>query len=230
MGETLDRQVAAIAALDEPTRRRLYEHVVRQREPVSRDEAAAAVGARRSTAAFHLNRLVDEGLLQAVHQRRTGRSGPGAGRPAKLYTRSPQQIAVSLPARRYDLAGRLFAAAIDESERTGEAPRAVLHHRAYQLGADLGRTARTELHHPDPEHRMVRSALEAAGFEPRLDTDDVTLGNCPFHALAQDYTHLVCGMNLSLLTGLLHGLDYTRLDPCLDPASGGCCIRLRAAT
>ncbi|MGH3979192.1 MAG: helix-turn-helix transcriptional regulator, partial [Pseudonocardiaceae bacterium] len=179
MAEPLDRRVAAIAALDEPTRRRLYEHVVRQPEPVGRDEAAAAVDAPRSTAAFHLDRLVEEGLLDAVYQRRSGRSGPGAGRPAKLYTRSQRQVAVSLPERQYDLAGHLLAGAIDEAEHSGEAPTAVLDRRAYQLGHDLGHAARTRAQHTDSDHLLL-PLLETYGFEPRAAGADVTLGNCPF--------------------------------------------------
>jgi predicted ArsR family transcriptional regulator len=98
--------IACIAALDEPNRRRLYDHVVAQRHPVGRDELAASLGMPRATVAFHLNKLVDEGLLDVRHERLSGRTGPGAGRPAKLYLRSGSQIEVSLPDRRYELAGR----------------------------------------------------------------------------------------------------------------------------
>src|ERR671927_468689 len=112
-------QVAAVAALAEPTRRRLYEHVVRQSEPVSRDEAAAATDVPRATVAFHLDKLVDEGLLDVVYERRTGRTGPGAGRPSKLYRRAECDVTVSLPERRYDLAGGLLAAAMEEAQTSG---------------------------------------------------------------------------------------------------------------
>src|SRR5829696_2835550 len=101
--------VSRVAALDEPTRRRLYEYVVRARRPVGRDEASTALGISRSTAVFHLDRLAEEGLLDVVHQRLTGRTGPGAGRPSKLYLRSERQVEVSLPQRRYDLVGEMLA-------------------------------------------------------------------------------------------------------------------------
>ena len=140
--ESWEAQISAVAALDEPTRRRLYDYVVRQPEPVSRDDAAAALQLPRTTAAFHLDRLVDEGLLDVVYQHRTGRIGPGAGRPAKSYRRSDQQVAVSLPQRRYDLAGRLLSSALQDAERSGDSPRATLDQRAYQLGRQLGDTAR----------------------------------------------------------------------------------------
>src|SRR3954466_15657930 len=130
-------QVSAVAALAEPTRRLLYDHVVGQDGPVSRDEAARATGVPRATVAFHLDRLVDEGLLDVVFERRTGRTGPGAGRPAKLYRRSGCSVSVSLPERRYDLAGELLAASVAEAERTGERPGAVLARRAFERGREL---------------------------------------------------------------------------------------------
>src|ERR671932_1530696 len=103
----MEDHVAAVAALAEPTRRRLYDHVVRQPGPVSRDEAAAALGVPRGTTAFHLDRLVADGLLDVHYERRTGRTGPGAGRPAKLYRRARRTRGAALPERRYDLAGEI---------------------------------------------------------------------------------------------------------------------------
>ena len=54
----------------------------------------------------------------------------------------------------------------------------------------------------------------------------MTLVNCPFHTLAQEYTELVCGMNLDLMHGLADALDEQAFEPCLDPAPGRCCVRL----
>ncbi len=220
--------VSAVAALEEPTRRRLYDHVVRQAVPVSRDEVAAALLLPRSTAAFHLDRLVAEGLLDVVRERRTGRSGPGAGRPSKLYRRSGQQITVSLPERRYDLAGQLLAAAVEEAEHTGERPRTVLNRRARLLGRQLGAAAPAADAVPD-SWDIVRRALAEHGFEPRQDDHGILLANCPFHALALEHTELVCGMNLGLLTGLLDGLAVSDLKARLNPEPGHCCVRIEPA-
>ncbi|MFI2433612.1 helix-turn-helix transcriptional regulator [Streptomyces sp. NPDC018693] len=217
--EVRDSDVSAVAALDEPTRRRLYDHVVRQPSPVSRDEAAAALGLARKTAAFHLDRLADEFLLDVVYERRSGRSGPGAGRPAKLYRRSAKQIAVTLPDRRYELAGRLLAQAVEESDATGEPVREVLHRKADELGTQLGEQNRTN----------VFDLLEKYGFEPRREGDVIVLSNCPFHTLAQEHTQTVCGMNLHLLSGILNGLDAAGLEACLAPGPGRCCVRLQPA-
>jgi predicted ArsR family transcriptional regulator len=226
--ESREAQISAVAALDEPTRRRLYDYVVGQPEPVSRDDAAATLDLPRTTAAFHLDRLADQGLLDVVFQRLTGRTGPGAGRPAKLYRRSDQHVAVSLPQRRYDLAGQLLAAALTEAEHSGDPPRATLDQRAYQLGKELGDTAHSSTGDPDTRETVLR-VLQAHGFEPRFEGDDVTLANCPFHTLAQDYTELVCGMNLRLLNGLLDGLAPTGLTAHLHPAPSRCCVRLQPA-
>jgi predicted ArsR family transcriptional regulator len=226
--ESRKAQISAIAALDEPTRRSLYDYVVRQPAPVSRDDAAAAFELPRTTAAFHLDRLVDEGLLDVVYQRRTGRTGPGAGRPAKLYQRSHQHVAVSLPQRRYDLAGRLLSSALEHAERSGDSPRAILDQRAYQLGRELGETARNANGDHDPRDTALQ-VLEEYGFEPRIEGDHVALANCPFHTLAREYTELVCGMNLCLLDGLLDGLAPTGLIAHLDPAPPHCCVRLEPA-
>ncbi|GAA4072367.1 helix-turn-helix domain-containing protein [Streptomyces shaanxiensis] len=211
--------VSAVAALDEPTRRRLYEHVVRQSDPVGRDDAAQVLGLARQTAAFHLDRLADQGLLEVVYERRSGRSGPGAGRPAKLYRRSDRQVSVSLPERRYELAGRLLAQAVEESDATGEPVRGVLHRKATELGEQLGAQEATG----------VTDLLERHGFEPRRDGDAIVLGNCPFHVLAREHTETVCGMNLHLLRGVLKALGESDLVACLAPTPGRCCVRLQPA-
>jgi predicted ArsR family transcriptional regulator len=225
-------QLTAVAALAEPTRRRLYEHVVRQPSPVSRDEAAAALGLVRATAAFHLDRLVEDGLLDVSHERRTGRSGPGAGRPAKLYRRAACSVTVSLPDRRYDLAGQLLAAALTEAQRTGEPPADALarlaRDRGVELGVELGGAPREAAGSADARGAVLQ-LLEEHGYEPREEADAVALVNCPFHALAQEHTELVCGMNLQLLQGLLDGVPEAGLAARLEPSSGACCVRMVGA-
>ncbi len=158
-----DAQVAAVAALAEPTRRRLYDHVVRQPQPVGRDEVAGALGVPRATAAFNLDRLVADGLLDVHYERRTGRSGPGAGRPAKLYRRSGRSVAVSLPERHYSLAGELLAEAVVEAEGSGERPAAVLARRAHARGREMGSAVDGAA-----GAKALLRVLEASGYEPRV--------------------------------------------------------------
>lgn len=226
MAESLEARVSAVAALDEPTRRRLYDFVVRQPGPVSRDEAAADVGLPRTTAAFHLDKLADEGLLEVVHERRSGRSGPGAGRPSKLYRRSTRQIDLSLPDRRYELAGQLLAAAIQEADGSGESPRTVLGRRARELGQEIGETAREP---GEDSHTAVLRTLDSHGFEPRAAETAIVLGNCPFHSLAKRHTDLVCGMNVCLIGGVLDGLAVTDMTATLHPEPDHCCVRVEPA-
>jgi predicted ArsR family transcriptional regulator len=221
-------QVVAVAALAEPTRRRLYDHVVRQPEPVSRDDAAGALGIPRPTTAFHLDRLVADGLLDVSFERRTGRTGPGAGRPAKLYRRAGCAVAVSFPERRYDLAGALLAGALEEAEASGEPPRAVLGRQARRRGWQMGAAAARDVGPDVPVRDLVVAALEDSGFEPRFEDGATTLVNCPFHALASEHTELVCGMNLQLVEGLLEGAPGSGLTARLAPVPGRCCVRLES--
>jgi predicted ArsR family transcriptional regulator len=211
-----DARVQAVAVLEEPTRRRLYEYVIAQPEPVSRDEAATAVGIPRTTAAFHLDKLAEEGLLATCHERRTGRTGPGAGRPAKLYHRSDREIEISLPERQYAVAGRLLAAAIEDAETTRTSPREAVNRRAREYGEAIGRSA---------GEAPLTEILAAHGFEPRPDRGGIALANCPFQRIAAEQPHLVCGMNLHLLAGLVSTLDIP-YEARLVPTPCHCCVRL----
>lgn len=214
--------VAAVSALDEPNRRRLYVYVCGRSGPVTRDEASDALGIPRQTAAFHLDKLADVGLLDVDFARLTGRTGPGAGRPAKLYRRADRAIEVNLPERSYELAGQLLAQAVDEAEESGEAPRAVLARWAAELGRELG--AGTGSTDGDLTRTLARS-----GYEPRVEGDDIALVNCPFHALARDHTRLVCGMNLDIVDGLVEAAGCPRRVARLDPRGGYCCVRIGTA-
>jgi predicted ArsR family transcriptional regulator len=220
----LDRRLAALAALGEPLRRRLYQFVGRQDHPVSRDEAAEGTGVSRSAAAFHLDRLVDDGLLATEFRRLTGRRGPGAGRPAKLYRRAAEEIAVSLPGRRYDLAADLLAGAVTRAAETGVAVDAAVAEVAQQRGEELAATV------VGADVEAAAEVLADEGYEPRVGPDDVVLANCPFHRLAERHARLVCGMNLAFLDGFARALPAACLQAVLDPSEGHCCVRLARLT
>jgi predicted ArsR family transcriptional regulator len=207
-----EKRMATVAALGEPLRRRLYRFVVTQDAPVSRDQAAEALGVARHLVKFHLDRLEGEGLLDVEFSRPPGRGGPGAGRPAKLYRRSATEFSVSLPERRYDLAGRIMAEAITMAEKDDVPIAEALRASAQRAG----------LEHSAPD---AMQALAELGFEPRVDAaGDITLVNCPFHSLAADYAELVCGVNLDLITGLLRQAPGLRAR--LDPGENRCCVRI----
>jgi predicted ArsR family transcriptional regulator len=231
--------VAAVASLDEPTRRRIYDHVCARALPLSRDEVTEALGIPRRTTAFHLDRLAELGLLSVSFARRTGRSGPGAGRPAKLYQRSVDEVSVSLPPRHYDLAGHLLAGAVAQAQQSGEPPRQVLDQWARDFGRAMAREQSGWCEQPGQREQpgqqeqsgpaetgALMSLLEVHGFEPRLSGSDLVLNNCPFHALAQEHPDLVCGMNLHLIEGFLEGLGQTGVRASLDPGPSRCCVRM----
>jgi predicted ArsR family transcriptional regulator len=213
--QPLADRVAAVSALDEPIRRALFAHVSRSDSPVSRDEAAEALGLARSTAAFHLDRLAEEGLLTVQFKRLTGRTGPGSGRPAKLYRRAAEEIAVSVPERHYDLVAQLLLTAIEESTRTGEPAGEALLRIAGETGRTLGSGTGT-----------LQQLLEDHGYEPRPDGEGgLVLRNCPFHRLAQQHTQVVCHVNLELLRGASEGGNDPGYTMVLDPGIGRCCVR-----
>lgn len=210
----LPERIAAVAALDDPVRRALHTHVTTSDSPVSRDAAAAALGLPRSTAAFHLDRLAAEGLVLVEYRRIGGRSGPGAGRPAKLYRRSDRDVAVSIPDRHYDLAGALLAAAVAESIRTGRSVQDVVPDTARSTGRRLA-----------TEVGSLFAVLERYGYQPRPDGNDGwILSNCPFQYLAQRFTALICGVNLELLRGVADANDDREHTMVLDPGPGRCCV------
>ena len=229
--DDFDARVAGVASLAEPQRRALYRFVVSRDGAVSKDEAAAAMGVARSVAAFHLDRLVADGLLTTEYRRLSGRQGPGAGRPAKLYRRVAGELSVSLPARHYDLAARLLAAAVDDATRTGTPVAHSLARIAREQGRGLGERARVAAGKRPGRRGLIDAALavlDEQGYEPRTQGDEVMLANCPFHALVDEQRDLVCGMNHDLLCGLAAGVGDDVLTARLEPSDTSCCVRLHA--
>jgi predicted ArsR family transcriptional regulator len=221
----MDRELEAVALLNEPARRRLYGYVTSQPEPVSRDAAAAALGISRSLAAFHLDRLAEAGLLAVEFRRLTGRTGPGAGRPSKLYGRSPIQIEVTVPPRRYRMAAGWLAEAFGR-----DMPAAALRDLAREHGVELGERARERAADGSRTEMLETGAavLTEEGFAAHVDAEgQILLENCPFDAIAREHRELVCGeMNRALLEGFALGLGGESLHATLAPREGACCMVL----
>jgi len=207
--------LSGLDALSDVVRRRLYRFVAGHEEPVSRSDAAAAVGITRSLAAYHLDRLVDAGLLTFSYARSEGRSGPGAGRPAKRYSRASDEISFTMPPRSYGLLAGLLAQAV-ETDPTGSAQSAL-----YASAEEEGRKAAAEA--PD-----AIAGLTSRGYQPEVNEDgDIVMTNCPFHQIARQKPELVCTLNHALLRGYLdaRGDDPARAE--LSPCPGRCCVVIR---
>ena len=213
-----DEDVGVVSLLDEPVRRRLYDWVVEQAQPVGREEAAKALGITRALATFHLDKLARAGLLEAGYQRLSGKTGPGAGRPARVYSRATREFSVTVPERQYERAAKLFAAAL---EKMGDAPVPnPLRAAAGQLGEELGK--RTP---PQASRKRLMAALETAGYQPQADDGGIIrLRNCPFHALVQEHRPLVCGTNFALSEGITRGVGAAGVLPVLEAQPGYCCV------
>ena len=220
MSDQFTQDATAIAALADPMRRDLYSYVVAQQDPVSRDEAAAALDLPRHTVKFHLDKLVDEGLLVAHFRRLSGMSGPGAGRPSKLYSRSDREVALSVPARDYQIAAEIMAKAIEQAASTGTPILEATRVAARSVGSAVADSDGTE----DQPAAALCAALSARGYRPRTDGHQITLDNCPFHQLAQHHKELICTMNLELVDALADELGEGQLSPRLDPDDRRCCV------
>jgi len=215
-----DEDLDAVAALTDGVRRSAYRVVLAAgANPVGRDDVAEALDIGRTLAAFHLDKLAEAGLVEVSFARRSGRSGPGAGRPAKLYRVAAAERTVSVPPRSYGTAAELLAESLD---RVGadvalfDAARA--HGR--RVGAVTAASSETE----------VVELLRAHGYVPEASPDGIRLHNCPFHQLAEQFPPLICGMNLALLDGVLDGAGAVGWKARMAPAPGRCCVVVAHST
>lgn len=211
----------AVAALADPVRRRLYRYVVAQADAVGREQAAEGAGVPLHTARFHLEKLVDEGLLDTEYRRLSGRAGPGAGRPAKLYRRTATEVSVQLPERSYDLIGSVLAVAVARS-LAGEP----LGRSLTREARDRGRTCGSTYEGGGGDLERAAGLLAEEGFEPSVEDGVLSLHNCPFDVLAREEPALVCGVNLDYVEGALEGLGCRRLAARLEPSPERCCVRV----
>lgn len=205
-----NRRMAAVASLGDESRRKLFDFVADSGCAVSRDEAAGALGLPRSTASFHLDRMVQDGLLAVEFRKLGGKSGPGSGRPAKLYLAAVREVAASVPDRNYDLAAELLVSAIEESAADGGSARDALLRTAYARGQTEARTQREAARQADALPAAADAGFEeflaAEGYRPEADGGGgLVLLNCPFHRVAAGHTEVVCAMNGAFLAGAAGG-------------------------
>jgi predicted ArsR family transcriptional regulator len=229
--DSFEERLETTGALADDLRRRLYLFIRDRRRPVGRDEAAQAVGISRKLAAFHLDKLVERDLLTAHYMRLSGKTGPGAGRPSKVYEPSERDVSVSIPYRSYEVVGDILLDALESTPESGS-PATAVKDAAFEQGEALGNRIRGDLRRrpisAGAQADIVAEILSERGYEPYRDEGgNIRLNNCPFHRLAQRSPELVCGLNYSFVDGLLGGLGVESLAASLDPRPGECCVQIQ---
>lgn len=225
---SIDPEWETLEVLAEPTRRRVYDVVRAAPAAVTREEAADAASINARLAAFHLDRLAEAGLLDVHYARPPGRSGPGAGRPAKRYAPATCELQVSVPPRRYNLVARILAAAVASSPKNAAVA-------AEEWAGEEGRCAgapHRPVRRPSRATALaaVQQALSALGFEPRLEESKLRLRNCPFHDVVDVAPKLVCSLNHELVTGIIEGAGCEQqLAAFPDGVLPDCCVTVAAA-
>jgi predicted ArsR family transcriptional regulator len=215
----LNETIVRLCILDDPARWAAYLAVRTAGRPLTRAEVADEAGISVRLAAFHLEKLLSEGFLEATYER--DESSVGVGHPAKRYRPTGLELEVSIPPRRYDLAAEILAEALEAD--SADSPRESLVDVAAEYGRQVGRRARAR----NGGSRLL-TALRVIGYEPSLSGDDVVLRNCPFRHVAQARPEIVCQMNLAFVAGVLAGTKSRSLHavPSPSPSTGRCCVVL----
>src|SRR4051794_19443375 len=206
-------------AAGDPELRRALVLARSQAEPLSADDAAAALGIHRNVARARLDRLVSAGSRRASSERRSARRGRGAGRPAKLYEVAVETESVEFPERQFSELARLLVDRLDDP-----ALRAA--------GIDYGGVlARRSALRPDAD---LRRALErlcqrlgASGFQVALvdvspGEATLTCPTCPLRpiVLRSDRAAVLDrGMWSGLLAAAVEGVDVAAVECSTDGCS-----------
>jgi predicted ArsR family transcriptional regulator len=212
----LNETIVRLCLLDDPARWAAYLAVRAAGRPLTRAEVADEAGVSVRLAAFHLEKLLSEGFLEATYDR--DESSGGVGHPAKRYRPTGLELEVSIPPRRYDLAAEILAEALEAD--SPDSPLESLADVAAEYGRQVGRRARAR----NGGSRLL-TALRVIGYEPALSGDDVVLRNCPFRHVAQARPEIICRqMNLAFVAGVLAGTKSRSLHAVASPSTGRCCV------
>ncbi|HST48544.1 helix-turn-helix transcriptional regulator [Jatrophihabitans sp.] len=227
--QPVETAIRALAALEDRLRYGMYEFIRTARRPVTREQAAEAVGISRKLAAFHLDKLVGAGLLRSDYEPVGGLRK--VGRTPKVYQPVDRDIRVSIPERQPDVLASILLDAV-LTERAGETARQAAIRAAQDRGRQVAATEREQLRPgrlgAERALTLSETLLKRHGYEPeRVSSGCVALRNCPFHPLAEQARELVCGLNHAYLTGFLAGLDAPTVQAVLQPKAGECCVELR---
>jgi predicted ArsR family transcriptional regulator len=213
----LDRTIGDLTtALGDPTRRGIYIAVRQSVEPMTASEIAELFGIHTNVARHHLDKLADDGYLRVTHQRRTGRRGPGAGRPAKCYEATAKTISLH-PGRRYDLLVELLVRVIDRLHPQDLA--AVAEEVGRRYGEELAASIGTP---EDPGYDAAVQALAkmmgGIGFEvsPDLTRHRLLTSYCPFGEAATGHPEVICSLDRGIVGGIM-GVMHQTCAPVVKP-------------
>ena len=206
--EQAQRDIGRLAAaLGDPTRRAVFFAVRAAGRDMGKDDVAAAVGIERRLAGFHLDKLVEQGFLQATFRRDEGRGGRGAGRPPKLYRLAESESLMALPERHYELLATLLLRAT--AEGGSGTPQEVLERVGYEFGLEVGR-AEADAGGSGPGATAseaiqdVVRLLSRYGFAAHADGEDgLRACACPFEEIAFDDPERICGLDHAIWRGML---------------------------
>ena len=215
MRHEFNETILHLCVLDDPARRAAYLAVRTAGRPLTRAEVADEVGISVRLAAFHLEKLLSEGFLEATYER--DETSVGVGHPAKRYRPTGLELEVSIPPRRYDLAAEILAEALEAG--SPDSPLESLAEVAGEYGRQVGRRARAR----KGSSRLL-TALSVIGYEPATSDNDVVLRNCPFRHVAQARPEIICQMNLAFVAGVLAGTQSRSLHAVLSPSAERCCV------
>ena len=213
--DSADRDIGRlVAALGDPTRRRVFFAVRAAGTDLGKDEVAEAVGIDRRLAGFHLDKLVEHGFLTADFRRPAGRGGPGAGRPAKRYSLSDAEVLVALPERHYDLLATLLLRA-SRDVGAGD-PQETLERVGHDFGFEVG-LAEVAAGRAAPGASLTEAVeavvrlLSRYGFAARLEGEGALRAcACPFEGLAFHDPERICGLDRAIWRGMLAALAPER--------------------
>lgn len=208
--------IQAVSVLSDPVRTAIYDYLRQQDEPAGRDEVARELGLPRNTATFQLERLAKAGLVEVEFRKLGQATGPGSGRPSKLYTVTAQEVVASVPHREYTLAAMMMVQTIERASEEQRPIGELLDEVVRQTGKEIAL-----------ERGALLEVLKDHGYIPESTPDGtVIMRSCPFHQLAAQFTNTVCAMNQELLSAVVEHTEAP-YDVCrIAPQSGHCCVRL----
>jgi predicted ArsR family transcriptional regulator len=199
-----------LAAVGDPDLRDALLFARSHARPVTADELAEARNLHRNVARSRLERLADAGLLSADYERRTGRTGPGAGRPAKTYSVVPQVTSIAFQDQNESLAGLLVDAL---AARGGAEP---LREVGVEFGRELARSARLRpAKTTKTGFERVCAAVRRLGYQASLESVDdagavIATPTCPLRPLVRARQEAVAidrGMWAGLANCALDGVE-----------------------